>query len=126
MPITRDEVRGIAEYARITLTPEELEQMTAYLNEAMRMLEPLRVCALEGVEPTYHPIGDLSNVMADDEVDAHGRSLALDAALRNAVSTQGRTFRVPSILGDGEVTDSGKSQSALCHSDCCGSDGGRL
>lgn len=100
MAVTRDEVQGIAAYARIALAPEELDQMTAYLNEAMRMLEPLRTCGLEGVEPTYHPIGDLSNVMATDEVDAHNRSLGLEAALGNAGSTWGRVFCVPSILGD--------------------------
>jgi aspartyl-tRNA(Asn)/glutamyl-tRNA(Gln) amidotransferase subunit C len=37
--------------------------------------------------------------MADDEPDAHGRSLPLAAALQNAGSTQDRYFRVPSILG---------------------------
>jgi aspartyl-tRNA(Asn)/glutamyl-tRNA(Gln) amidotransferase subunit C len=99
MALTIDEVRGIAEYARIALSGDELQQMTAYLNEAIELLGPICAYDLEGVEPTFRPLGDLTNVMADDEPDAHGRSLPLAAALQNAGSTQDRYFRVPSILG---------------------------
>ncbi len=99
MALTQDDVRDIADYARIALTEDELAEMTSYMNEAIQMLQPIREYDLEGVEPTFHPIGDLSNVMAGDEANAHGRSLALDVALQNAASKQGRSFRVPSILG---------------------------
>ena len=99
MAITRDEVRGIAEYARIALDERELDEMTAYLNDAIAMLQPIRDYDLAGVEPTFHPIGDLSNVMAADEVDAHGRTLTIDVALKNAGATEGRAYCVPSILG---------------------------
>ncbi|MBR3316839.1 MAG: Asp-tRNA(Asn)/Glu-tRNA(Gln) amidotransferase subunit GatC [Atopobiaceae bacterium] len=100
MALTREDVRGIADYARIALTEEELDEMTTYMNEAVEMLQPIREYDLEGVEPTFHPIGDLSNVMAGDTPNAHGRSLDIDVALSNAGASQGRTFRVPSILGD--------------------------
>ena len=99
MALTTDDVRGIAAYARIALTEDELQEMTAYLNEAIKLFEPIRAYELAGVEPTYHPIGDLSNVMAADVADKHNRSLDVDAALANATSTQGQAFRVPSILG---------------------------
>lgn len=100
MALTRDDVRGIADYARIALTEEELDEMCAYMNEAIDLLQPIREYDLTDVEPTFHPIGDLSNVMSGDELDAHGRSLDLDVALSNAAASQGRSFRVPSILGD--------------------------
>ncbi|MBR3157794.1 MAG: Asp-tRNA(Asn)/Glu-tRNA(Gln) amidotransferase subunit GatC [Atopobiaceae bacterium] len=100
MALTREDVRGIAEYARIALSEQELDEMTSYLNEAVELLEPIRAYDLSGIDPTFHPIGDLTNVMASDEPDAHGRSLDLEVALGNAVSTRGRAFRVPSILGD--------------------------
>lgn len=101
MALCGEDVRGIAAYARIALSEAELTEMCAYLNDALDLLQPIRAYDLAGVEPTFHPIGDLSNVMAPDEPDAHGRSLDLDAALANAASTQGRAFRVPSILGEG-------------------------
>ena len=102
MALTTDDVRSIAAYARIALTEDELEEMTAYMNEAIKLLEPIRAYDLAGVEPTYHPIGDLSNVMAQDVADAHNRSLSAETALSNAASTQDRAFRVPSILGTEE------------------------
>ncbi|WP_058270178.1 Asp-tRNA(Asn)/Glu-tRNA(Gln) amidotransferase subunit GatC [Olsenella massiliensis] len=102
MALSTEDVAGIADYARIALDAQELEEMTAYLNDAVRLLEPIRAYGLKGVDPTYHPIGDLSNVMGRDVVDASERALPLDDALRNAGSVEGRYFRVPSILGDGE------------------------
>lgn len=100
MALSREDVAGIADYARIALTEDELDEMTTYMNEAIELLEPIRQYDLEGVEPTFHPIGDLSNVMAPDVADATERALPIDAALSNAGSVRGRTFRVPSILGD--------------------------
>ena len=100
MPLTREDVAGIADYARIALTPEELDEMTAYMNSAIDLLEPIRQYDLAGVEPTFHPIGDLSNVMADDVPDTEVRHLPVDVALRNAGASRDRSFRVPSILGE--------------------------
>ena len=102
MALSREDVAGIADYARIHLTPDELDEMTQYMNDAMDMLAPIRQYDLEGVEPTFHPIGDLSNVMGEDIVDDSVRHLDIDTALQNAVSVHERYFRVPSILGDEE------------------------
>lgn len=99
MALSREDVADIADYARIALTDAELDEMTTYLNEAVGLLEPIREYDLAGVEPTFHPIGDLSNVMADDVPDTTERALSLDVALSNAGSTRDRSFRVPSILG---------------------------
>lgn len=98
--LSEDDVRGMAAYARIGLDEQELAQMTVDLNSIIDTLKPITEFDLEGVEPTFHPIGDLSNVMAPDVADATERALPIDAALSNAGSVRGRTFRVPSILGD--------------------------
>ncbi len=100
MALSEKDVRGIAEYAKIALTDAELEEMTAYLNDAVQMLEPILQYDLPDVEPTFHPIGSLSNVMGDDTREPE-RDLALDVALQNAGSSRERYFRVPSILGEG-------------------------
>ncbi|MGN0286250.1 MAG: Asp-tRNA(Asn)/Glu-tRNA(Gln) amidotransferase subunit GatC [Atopobiaceae bacterium] len=102
MALTKEDIAGIADYARIALTDEELDQMTTYMNDAVDILQPIREYDLEGVEPTFHPIGDLSNVMGEDVVDTSGRALDIDTALDNAGSKRDRYFRVPSILGDEE------------------------
>ena len=101
MALSEKDVRGIAEYAKIALTDDELTEMTAYMNNAVSILEPILHYDLPDVEPTFHPIGSLSNVMGDDELEP-ARDLPLDAALENAGSARDRYFRVPSILGEGE------------------------
>ena len=100
MALTQTDVRGIADYARIALEGDELEQMTSYLNDAVQMLEPVLEYDQPDVEPTFHPIGDLSNVMRADTADAE-RALSIDDALENAGASRDRYFRVPSILGEG-------------------------
>ena len=97
-PLTREDVAAIAEYARIALTDDELDEMCAYLRDAVALLEPIREYDLAGVEPTFHPIGALTNVVREDVVIA---GLSLEEALANAASRRGRSFRVPAILGDG-------------------------
>ncbi len=99
MALSEADVRGIADYARISLTDEELTEMTTYMNGAITgVLEPVLQYGEADVPPTFHPIGDLSNVMGED-VEAAG--LSLEDALLDAPSAKERYFRVPSILGEG-------------------------
>lgn len=98
MPLSREDVAGIAEYARIALSEGELDEMTSYMNDAIALLDPILAYDLEGVEPTFHPIGELTNVVRDDVVVA---GLTLEEALANAGSRRERSFRVPAILADG-------------------------
>ena len=99
MALSKEDVAGIADYARIALTDAELDEMTAYMNDAVALLEPIRQYDLDGVEPTFHPIGDLSNVMGADVV---APGLSIEDALLDAPSARDRYFRVPSILGGEE------------------------
>ena len=96
--VSVDDVRAIAEYARIGLEAEEVEAMCADLNAIIESLKPITEYDLEGVEPTFHPIGDLSNVMRED-VEREG--FTQQEALANAPQTQDGCFLIPSILGEG-------------------------
>lgn len=96
--LTEHEVHGIAEYARVGLTDDELAQMTVDLNNIIDTLEPITHFDLEGVEPTFHPIGDLSNVMRED---VETPSFTQEEALENAPKQQDGSFLIPSILGEG-------------------------
>ena len=98
MSLTKEDVAGIAGYARIALTDAELDEMTAYMNDAVALLDPILAYDLDGVEPTFHPIGDLVNVVRDDVVVS---GLTLEEALANASSRRDRSFRVPAILAEG-------------------------
>lgn len=96
--LTEREVRGIAEYARIGLSGEELSEMTVDLNNIIETLQSIKQLDLEGVEPTFHPIGSLSNVMRED---AEQPSFTQEEALSNAPRQQDGSFLIPSILGEG-------------------------
>jgi aspartyl-tRNA(Asn)/glutamyl-tRNA(Gln) amidotransferase subunit C len=96
MYLSEKEVRGIATYARIGLSDEEVAAMTVDLNNIIESLKPITEYDLAGVEPTFHPIAGLSNVMRED-VAREG--LTHEAALANAPSQQDGQFLIPSILG---------------------------
>lgn len=97
--LTEKDVRGIATYARIGLTDEEVTEMTVDLNNIIESLKPITEYDLEGVEPTFHPIGSLSNVMRED---VEGESFTQEVALENAPKQQDGSFLIPSILGGGD------------------------
>ncbi|MDD6289934.1 MAG: Asp-tRNA(Asn)/Glu-tRNA(Gln) amidotransferase subunit GatC [Eggerthellales bacterium] len=96
--LSEKDVRRIAEYARIGLADDEVVPMMNTLNSIIDTLEPITKYDLEGVEPTFHPIGDLSNVMRED-VEVPGFSQ--EEALANAPKQQDGCFLIPSILGEG-------------------------
>ena len=96
--LTEKDVRGIATYARIGLTDEEVAEMTVDLNNIIESLKPITEYDLEGVEPTFHPIGNLTNVMREDVVVA---PFPREVALQNSDSVQDGCFEIPSILGEG-------------------------
>ena len=96
--VTEKDVRDIAEYTRIRLDEDEVKKMTVDLNDIIDSLAPITDYDLEGVEPTFHPIGSLSNVMRED-VEVAG--FTQEEALSNAPARQDNSFLIPSILGEG-------------------------
>lgn len=97
--VTQADVRRIAEYARIGLADDELPQMTQDLNAIIESLKPITEYDLAGVEPTFHPIGDLSNIMRED-VEQPG--FTQEEALANAPEARDGSFVIPAILGGGD------------------------
>ena len=97
--LTERDVRDIATYARIGLTDEELAQMTVDLNSIIETLKPITEFDLESVDPTFHPIGGLSNVMRED-VEVPG--FTQEQALSKAPKQQDGSFLIPAILGGGD------------------------
>ena len=91
--------RGMAtvstQYSNIS---DRLATISADLNAIIDSLKPITEYDLAGVEPTFHPIGGLSNVMRED---AEEPGFAQGEALANAPAAQDGCFLVPSILGEG-------------------------
>jgi aspartyl-tRNA(Asn)/glutamyl-tRNA(Gln) amidotransferase subunit C len=99
MYLSERDVRAIATYARIGLSDDEIAIMTVDMNSIIESLKPITEYDLEGVEPTFHPIAGLSNVMRPDEVQP---GLDHDTALSNAPAQQDGNFKIPPILGGGD------------------------
>ena len=97
MYLTEQDVREIASYTRIALEETEVIPLTIELNTIIENLKPITEYDLTGVEPTYHPIAGLTNVMRDDVIKP---CLPRDVAMASAYATQDGQYRVPSILGE--------------------------
>jgi len=98
MPLTEHQVKAIANDARIALSDNELTSLTFDLNQILETLQVFDEFDLAGVEPTYHPIAGLVNVMRDDVVIP---SMPVTEALANAAAHENGQFKVPPILSDG-------------------------
>ena len=66
--VNESDVAGIAQYVRIAMSDAEIAKMTVDLNNIIDSLAPITEYDLSGVEPTFHPIGDISNIMREDEL----------------------------------------------------------
>jgi aspartyl-tRNA(Asn)/glutamyl-tRNA(Gln) amidotransferase subunit C len=94
MPLTRDEVLHVANLARLSLVPEEIELFTRQLNDILAYVEKLQELDTAGVEPLAHVI-PVFNVFREDAVT---QGLDRDAALSNGPAREEGTFVVPRII----------------------------
>jgi aspartyl-tRNA(Asn)/glutamyl-tRNA(Gln) amidotransferase subunit C len=94
--ITRAEVEHVAQLARLALTDEEVDSLTAEL--AVILDHAAQVSALDthDVQPTAHPL-PLVNVFRADEARA---GVPRDEVLAAAPVAEEHRFRVPRILGE--------------------------
>lgn len=97
--LSEQDVRDIASYTRIGLAEEEVAHMAADLNTIIDTLKPITEYDLEGVEPTFHPIAGLTNVMREDVIEA---GLSQEEALENAPQSKEGNFLIPAILDGGD------------------------
>ncbi len=94
MGVTRDDVRKIANLARLKFSPEEEEKLTGELNEILNYMDKLNELDTSGVEPLYHVI-EMDTVFREDRVKP---SLSQEEALQNAPRKFGGFFTVPKVL----------------------------
>ncbi|SDJ51908.1 Asp-tRNA(Asn)/Glu-tRNA(Gln) amidotransferase subunit GatC [Salimicrobium halophilum] len=92
--ISEDQVKHVANLARLSITEEEAQTFTKQLDDIITYAEQLNELDTEGVEPTTHVL-DLKNVMRKDEPK---NWIKKEDALKNAPEQQDGQFKVPSIL----------------------------
>jgi aspartyl-tRNA(Asn)/glutamyl-tRNA(Gln) amidotransferase subunit C len=90
--IDREQVLHIARLARLRLTEEDVERMSAELSGILEHVETLAELDLDGVAPTSHVVA-LENVLRPDVPNP---SLDRETALAGAPDSASDSFRVPS------------------------------
>ena len=94
MAVTLDDVRKVAQLARLKFDEAEERRLVDDLNQMLAYVAALDELSIEGVEPTAHVL-QLSNVFREDTPEG---SLSQEAALSNAPSSGHGHFRVPKVI----------------------------
>ena len=94
MPKVDIDVKYVAHLARLSLSPDEEQQISAQLGDILGYIEKLKEVDVTGVEPTAHAF-PLVNVVRPDEVRP---SISNEEALRNAPAAANGLFIVPKIV----------------------------
>ena len=93
--ITADDVVYVAKLARLDLSEEAIERLTAQLEGMLEHFEDIDALQLDDVEPMTQPY-PLRNVFREDVVLP---SLDRDEVLAAAPDVEDGRFRVPPIIG---------------------------
>jgi aspartyl-tRNA(Asn)/glutamyl-tRNA(Gln) amidotransferase subunit C len=94
--VSREEVRHLADLARIELSDEELDHLAPQLAVIIDSVASINEVAAGDIPPTSHPL-PLTNVFREDVVRP---GLTAEEALSGAPEVEQQRFKVPRILGD--------------------------
>lgn len=94
--ISSDEVKHVANLARLRLTSEELEIFTEQLGAVLDHAKDVEALQLDDVEPMSHPL-PIENTMREDMPSP---MLEPSDFLSEAPAIEGGRFLVPKILGE--------------------------
>jgi aspartyl-tRNA(Asn)/glutamyl-tRNA(Gln) amidotransferase subunit C len=94
MAISPEQVRWVANLARLDLSPADLAKMTEQLSAILAYVDQLKQVPTDGVEPLAHPL-KVHNVFRADEPAG---SLPVNDALANSPDRRGDYFGVPAVL----------------------------
>ena len=94
--LTAQDVRRIAELARLDLSPEDITLFTGQLGDILGYFADLQALDTSGVMPTSHALNPPADTWRDDEP---GPSLAADPLIANAPDARATPmlFRVPKV-----------------------------
>jgi aspartyl-tRNA(Asn)/glutamyl-tRNA(Gln) amidotransferase subunit C len=94
MSVTPEQVRHIANLARISMSEEELERFVPELNNILGWVEQLGEVDTEGVEPLTAVIEQKLRLRDDKVTDGNCR----DEILANAPDAEHGFFAVPKVI----------------------------
>ena len=95
MKITKEEVRHVADLARLDLDDAAVDTFAGQLGTILEYVDTLNHVDTTGVRPTSHAIS-LTNAFREDVPTVH---LEREKALANAPEKEDGSFLVPKIVG---------------------------
>jgi aspartyl-tRNA(Asn)/glutamyl-tRNA(Gln) amidotransferase subunit C len=96
MSLSAEEVRKVADLARLELSEADVETMARQLSAIVDYINQLQQVNTDGVEPLAHAL-DLHDVFRDD---VPGKSLSECEALANAPARKDNFYSVPAVFGE--------------------------
>ncbi|RPI65084.1 MAG: Asp-tRNA(Asn)/Glu-tRNA(Gln) amidotransferase subunit GatC [Ignavibacteriae bacterium] len=93
--MTTEDVRKIADLARLCFTDDEVEQFTQEFTKIVDYVGTIAAVDMSNVEP-LSSVNDLHNVFREDVA---GECLSTEEALSNAPKKNESFFKVPKVLG---------------------------
>lgn len=94
MSVSKDDVRYVANLARLRLTDDEIDQFQTDLNKILEYMDQLNQVDTSKVEPLEHVL-ELPAVYRPDVAKA---PLSHEDALKNAPDADSDHFRVPRVI----------------------------
>ncbi len=94
MKISHDEVRYVAQLARLRLEEHQIHEMSETLSKILAYMDILNKVDTSDVSPTSHVV-EMETAFREDRAKA---SLPQDDALQNAPDRAGAFYRVPKII----------------------------
>ncbi len=94
MAVTNEDVKYVANLARLQLSDEEAEQLKSDMNQILEYMETLGELDTSYVEPLEH-VTEISGQFRKDETK---QPLSHEDALKNAPDADSDYFRVPRVI----------------------------
>lgn len=91
--VKQEEVRSVAENARINLSDEEVEKFSEEFEEILNVFNKLEEVDTEDVEPAFHPIETGSESREDSEEE----TLDKEQVFQNTENEEDGFFKGPSV-----------------------------
>jgi aspartyl-tRNA(Asn)/glutamyl-tRNA(Gln) amidotransferase subunit C len=96
MKISKEDVKKVAELARLEFNEAQTEKFTEQMGNILDYIEKLNELDTDNVEPTSHVL-DISTPLRDDKVQ---KLLTIDEVLQNAPESEDDFFVVPQVIED--------------------------
>lgn len=94
MKVDKETLEKVAHLARLSIKPEEKDQLLKDMGEILNWVEKLGEVDTEGVEPLTHMTQEV-NVLRADKAE---KTIDRADALKNAPEQDGIFFKVPKVL----------------------------